>query len=91
MPKYQYSAGDHPDYHQPHSWCDAHEIKHFADDLEFVAEQCAENYHDNGGYEDRWPVEFRIYTNGTEVARFNIEREYEPSFCAWPVEIPVVA
>lgn len=83
--KYQYSAGDHPDYHEPRSRHNAPDCKIFNDDLEFVAEQCADEYHTNDGWEDRWPVEFRIYADGDEVARFKVEREYEPVFSAYAI------
>lgn len=81
MPHYQYSAGDHPDYHAPDSRTDFPSNQPtYNKDWQLVATDLAEDYHANGGWESRWPVQFRIYEDAMEVARFEVEREYDPSF-----------
>lgn len=46
-----------------------------------MADELAADYHDNhDGWEASWPSELRIYKRGEEVARFEVEREYEPTF-----------
>lgn len=52
---------------------------------EDVAESVAEKYHsENDGWEDDWPVKFRIYApNSEEFTVINVDREYEPTFSAY--------
>jgi hypothetical protein len=51
---------------------------------EDVAEAAAEVYHgDNDGWEDKWPITFRIYPpDSDEFTLILVEREYEPTFMA---------
>lgn len=81
MAKYQYSAGCHPDYHAPDSRYDFPASQPlYNKEWRLVVTDLAEDYHADGGYENSWPVQFRIYEDSMEVARFDVEREYEPSF-----------
>ena len=50
-----------------------------------LAEQCAKDWHSNcDGWEGVWPRVFALYrdTTGPAFARFQVDREYEPSFSA---------
>lgn len=52
-----------------------------------VATDLAEDFHSShDGWEASWPLQIRIYEGEKEVARFSVEREYEPSFLAWEVD-----
>ena len=52
---------------------------------EDVAEDAAEKYHsENDGWEDNWPVTFRIYPpNSDKYILIKVDREYEPYFSAY--------
>ncbi len=51
-----------------------------------IADELAEDYNDNhDGWEASWPLELRIYGDGQEVARFEVEKEMVPSFSAWEI------
>ena len=52
---------------------------------EDVAEDAAEKYHsENDGWEDDWPVTFRIYPPDSETfIRIKVDREYDPVFSAY--------
>lgn len=53
-------------------------------DWSCVVTDLADDYHSNhDGWESSWPLQFRIYEDGVEVARFEVEREYDPRFTAW--------
>lgn len=92
MAKFQYSVGDRPDYHTTESRYDVPTKKTLLDghvyvpgakarDWEIMAEACAEDYHSNhDGWEASWPVELRLYEDGTEVARLIVECEHQPAF-----------
>ena len=59
-----------------------------ASDIEQIAELCADDWHDNhDGFEAKWPRVFAIFIDKTGpcFARFEVVREYEPTFCATPV------
>lgn len=61
-------------------------------DRELQAEIAAEDYHGNhDGWEARWPRTFVLFDSpdGPEVARFTVEREYDPQFYA--TELPPAA
>jgi len=52
-------------------------------DWDLVVTDLAEDYHSNhDGWESSWPLQFRIYEGDAEIARFQVEREHEPTFCA---------
>jgi hypothetical protein len=58
-----------------------------ADDelLADVAQDCAADFHsERDGWEARWPLTLYLYASkdGPEVGRFEVDREYEPSFIA---------
>lgn len=54
-----------------------------------IADELAEDYHSShDGWEASWPLQLRIYSDGAEVARFEIEREYEPTFMAHELALP---
>ncbi len=58
-----------------------------SDDPEIFAEQAAEycqNYRD--GWEWRWPENFVVLKDGTEVGRFEVTRECVPHFHASPIK-----
>ena len=50
------------------------------------AQDAAENYqYNHGGWEASWPLEFEILTADEEIIeRYEIERESEPVFYAYP-------
>lgn len=51
---------------------------------EDVAEEAAEVYHrENDGWEDDWPVVFRIYPpDSDKFVLISVDREYDPVFSA---------
>lgn len=50
---------------------------------DLVVTDLAEHFHSHhDGWESDWPAQFRIYEDGTELARFLVEREMEPTFYA---------
>lgn len=54
-------------------------------DLEYLAEVAAADFHsERDGWEGVWPRTITLYDGktGPELARFTVEREYEPSFSA---------
>lgn len=54
-----------------------------------IAEQCADDWHDNhDGWEASWPRVFAIFSDkkGPAFARFEINREYEPTFSATAID-----
>lgn len=54
-----------------------------ADDLEWLAEDAANDYHSNhDGWEASWPVKFAIFDGDTVLGKFEIELEFQPSFSA---------
>lgn len=94
--EWQYSVGNHPDYHDPHSRYDVPPTNSlFSDkryvpgadrrDFEQMAEHCAEDWFSNhDGWETKnWPQEFRIYENGVQVARVSVEMEARPHFSGY--------
>ncbi|MGY6251520.1 hypothetical protein ACXIUS_28985 [Bosea thiooxidans] len=91
MSHYQYSAGDHPDYHDEFGRFDfPKEQNVYGENWWLVATDLAEDYHHNhDGWEASWPLELRIYKDAAEVARFSVEREIQPVFYAY--DLPVAA
>lgn len=53
-----------------------------------VTDLAADFRNNHDGWECTWPLEFRIYEDGTEVARFDVECELEPSFSAYSKDHP---
>lgn len=54
-------------------------------DLEYLAEVAAADFHsERDGWEGVWPRTITLYDGktGPELARFTVEREYEPTFSA---------
>ena len=59
------------------------------DDPDYLAEECAEHYHNNhDGWEATFPLTFAMYEteDGPERARMIVDREDVPSFTATKVE-----
>lgn len=59
------------------------------DQRDEVAEEAATDYHNqHDGARDHWPRTFVLFDSkdGPEVARYHVEREFDPSFLA--VELP---
>ena len=54
------------------------------DDLDYIATDIAEYYHDNcDGWENSWPLTFIIWDmEDKELGRFLVERESQPVFSA---------
>ena len=54
----------------------------------WVAQDAAEDFHSNGdGWESSWPRTFTILLmDGTFVGKYEVEREAEPVFYAYPVK-----
>jgi hypothetical protein len=53
-----------------------------------TAIEVAEDYHsEHDGWESTWPLTFALYKTeeGPEVARYGVEREYDPHFLATKV------
>lgn len=79
MAKYRYKyAVDEPDYFY------TLESNWVLEELEYIAEDCAEDYHSNhDGWEARWPLTFTIATEDeTILGTFEVEREARPQFYA---------
>jgi len=58
---------------------------------QMLAELCAEHFeHYHDGWEATWPSEFELLDPDTKeaIAKFNIEKEYEPTFSASPAKEP---
>lgn len=56
-------------------------------DWDLVVTDLAKDFHTNhDGWESSWPIQIRIYEDRTEVARFMVEREHEPTFFAHELE-----
>lgn len=92
-PVLTYSAGEEcSSYHEPISRLDfPSSIQCTYDDSWWmIADELAEDFHSNhDGWESSWPLQIRIYKDAVEVARFQVEREYEPTFIAHELELPV--
>lgn len=77
--KYRYSTNEA-------SFEDAykHESDWSEENLEYVAEDCAEDYHYNhDGWEDRWPLDFELWNHeGKFLGKFEVNREAVPEFNA---------
>jgi hypothetical protein len=89
-----YSAGDEcSSYHDAPSRLDFPKNQRLWDrDWSMIVDELADDFHSNhDGWEASWPLQIRIYERGQEVARFEVEREYEPSFIAWEIPLPVAA
>ena len=56
-----------------------------------MAQHCADDHYNNhDGWEATWPMEFRLYKDGTEVAKVLVNMEMEPQFLGrvLPEEVP---
>lgn len=85
MSNLTYSAGNCAIYHDENGRLSFPKGQHlYGEDWSCVVTDLANDYHSNhDGWESSWPLEFRIYKTGVEVARFNVERAHEPQFYAW--------
>lgn len=91
-PVLQYSiGGDQACWHEPWSrYSFPKGQKLYGESWDLIADELAEDYHVNhDGWEATWPLQLRIYKDDIEVARFTVEREYEPRFTAWEIDLPV--
>jgi hypothetical protein len=61
------------------------------DELGYIAEECAEDYHNNhDGWEASWPVTFVMWDHrGEELGTCEVSRETAPVFQAAPKSIKV--
>lgn len=81
---YRYSVGHDayrhgPDerFHFPRGQC------LYTEDWRLVATDLADDYYSNhDGWEEKWPVEFRIYKNDECAWKGNVTCEMEPAFYA---------
>jgi len=77
-----------PDLGEDHT--DARELKSDwdKDDLEFVAQEAGEDYHDNyDGWEDTWPIEIVLLDEvGEELGTYTVHMEAVPEFSAYRKE-----
>lgn len=90
----KYSAGDDcTSYHEPISRFDFPRGQRlYGRDWSMIVDELADDFHSNhDGWEASWPLQIRVYERGQEVARFQVEREYEPSFIAWELDPPATA
>jgi hypothetical protein len=55
------------------------------DDLEWIAEECADDFHHNhDGWERSWPVTFTLWDEqGNSLGDYEVERDVEPVFSAY--------
>lgn len=54
-----------------------------ADDLEWLAEDAAKDYHSNhDGWEASWPIKLALFKDDICLGKFEVELEFEPSFSA---------
>lgn len=90
MAEYQYSAGTCESYHVEGGRFDfPRNQKTYSENWFLIADELADDFHSNhDGWEAEWPLELRIYKEGKEVARFSVEREYEPTFTPREIETP---
>jgi len=66
--------------------------KTYGRDWDLVVTDLADYYHSNhDGWEAQWPLQIRIYEGGAELARFAVERDYEPVFMAFQDAAPDTA
>lgn len=93
MATHQYSAGNDEWDHDEDSRFDFPAgQKLYSENRWLISDQLAVDYHSNhDGWEATWPLRLSVWKDGVEVARFSVEREYEPSFYANDVDIPQVA
>jgi hypothetical protein len=61
-------------------------VAELATDAREAAVKAADYYfHNRDGWEDKWPLMFRVAPSGSEECQdFEVEMEAEPTFCAWP-------
>lgn len=55
------------------------------EDQVLAAQDCALDFHgEHDGWEASWPLEIALYASedGPEIARLNVERDYDPTFMA---------
>ena len=54
-----------------------------------AAEDAADDYHSNhDGWDGAWPIVLMLLTeDGSEIGRFDIEREFDPVFSARKLEV----
>lgn len=79
---YQYSVEDHG----PEDRIDAPKSarKWFEDGyLDFAAEECAEELHNDSAGEQEWPAEMRLWKDGEMVGAFKVHIDYDPIFAAY--------
>ena len=77
----------YPIEHDPNvAFHDAYEFEsdHDTEFMDWVVEDCANDFHNNhDGWESRWPITFRIWTESNEVlGDYLVERDHEPVFRA---------
>ena len=57
------------------------------DELEYIAEAAAEDFHDNhDGWDHKWPLEFVIADETGQLGIFKVYIEARPEFDAFPVK-----
>ena len=50
--------------------------------LNRIALRAAKDYHDNGGWDEQWPLLIVLLNSATEIGRFMVYRELVPEFTA---------
>lgn len=81
-----YSVGEHHDEFSRFFFPAKQSVYHRQWSL--VATDLAEDFfHNHDGWESHWPLEFRLYEDDIEVARFSIDQDAEPVFYAHDIEI----
>jgi len=59
------------------------------DNPTYVAEDVAEQFFDGGGWENTWPLKFKIWEeDGTYMGEFEVELSSEPVYYATKVKVP---
>ena len=82
MADYTYSAGNSEIDHDEFGRFSFPKSQHlYHESWSLVVTDLADDYHSyHDGWESTWPLEFRIYKDGSELARFNVDCEHEPRF-----------
>lgn len=75
--KYEYSVGS--DDHETRGPFPSDQ-KLYGHNWDFVIEELAAHHDNDTAGEEDWPLDFRIYMDGQEVANYTVDREWEPVF-----------
>lgn len=88
MSEYEYSAGSREEDHDVYGRLSFPAKQMLYGKMwDMVATDLADHFfHNHDGWEHSWPLQFRIYEDGKEVARYSVEQETAPTFHANAIE-----